>query len=484
MTPEQLKASILQYAMEGKLVKQDPNDEPASELLKKIKAEKAKLIKEKKIKKTKKLPEITQDEIPFKIPENWEWVRIKEIGYLQTGTTPSIGKSSYLGNYIPFIKPGDIYTDRINYKNQALSEKGLKNGRLIEKHSILTVCIGSIGKSYVTDRPVSCNQQINAITPSQHVYYKYILACINSSIVQQSLWKKASKTTLPIVNRTKLSSTVIPLPPLKEQKRIVIKIEQLIPLVDRYAESYNRLKEIDDAFNDKMKQSILQYAMEGKLVKQDHNDEPASELLKKIKVEKAQLIKEKKIKATKKLPEITQEEMPFKIPNNWEWVRLGNIASILNGDRGKNYPGKKYWIDSGIPFINAGALGNKYVNKRRLNYISEERYHLLRAGFIEPNDIIYCLRGSLGKVSINKDLKSGAIASSVAIIRLCIKDGVDYIFNLLASPFGDYLVQTFRNGTAQPNIAAKNILLYPVPLPPFNEQKRIVTKIDSLFQKL
>ena len=233
MTPEQLKASILQYAMEGKLVKQNPDDEPASVLLEKIKVEKEKLIQEGKIKKAKKLPEITDEEKPFDIPDGWKWVRIKEIGYLQTGTTPSIGKNNYLGNYIPFIKPGDIYEDRINYKNQALSEKGLKNGRLIEKHSILTVCIGSIGKSYVTDRPVSCNQQINTITPLQHVYYKYILACINSRIVQQSLWKKASKTTLPIVNRTKLSSIVIPLPPLEEQKRIVAKIEKLDYLINQ-----------------------------------------------------------------------------------------------------------------------------------------------------------------------------------------------------------------------------------------------------------
>lgn len=230
---DRLKQSILQYSMEGKLVKQNPDDEPASVLLEKIKTEKEKLIQEGKIKKTKKLPEITDEEKPFDIPDGWKWVRIKEIGYLQTGTTPSIGKNNYLGNYIPFIKPGDIYEDRINYKNQALSEKGLKNGRLIEKHSILTVCIGSIGKSYVTDRPVSCNQQINTITPLQHVYYKYILACINSRIVQQSLWKKASKTTLPIVNRTKLSSIVIPLPPLEEQKRIVAKIEKLDYLINQ-----------------------------------------------------------------------------------------------------------------------------------------------------------------------------------------------------------------------------------------------------------
>lgn len=486
MTPEQLKASILQYAMEGKLVKQDPNDEPASELLKKIKAEKAKFIKENKIKKNKKLPEITQEELPFKIPKNWEWVRLQDIGSWGSGATPSRQNFEYYENgSIPWLKTGDLNDGIIDKTSEKITEKALKETSVkVNKPGNLLVAMygATIGKLGIVGEELTTNQACCGCDIFTGTYNWFLFYYLLFS--RKALIKMGAGGAQPNISKTKIEKFIFPLPPFNEQKRIVIKIEQLIPLVDRYAESYNRLKEIDDAFNDKMKQSILQYAMEGKLVKQDPNDEPASGLLKKIKVEKTQLIKGKKIKATKKFPEITQEEKPFKIPNNWEWVRLGNMASILNGDRGKNYPGKKYWIDSGIPFINAGALGNKYVNKRRLNYISEERYHLLRSGFIEPNDIIYCLRGSLGKVSINKDLKSGAIASSVAIIRLYIKDSVDYIFNLLASSFGDYLVQTFRNGTAQPNIAAQNILLYPVPLPPFNEQKRIVTKIDSLFQKL
>ena len=488
MTPEQLKASILQYAMEGKLVKQNPDDEPASVLLEKIKVEKEKLIQEGKIKKAKKLPEITDEEKPFDIPDGWKWVRIKEIGYLQTGTTPSIGKNNYLGNYIPFIKPGDIYEDRINYKNQALSEKGLKNGRLIEKHSILTVCIGSIGKSYVTDRPVSCNQQINTITPLQHVYYKYILACINSRIVQQSLWKKASKTTLPIVNRTKLSSIVIPLPPLEEQKRIVAKIEKLMPLVDKYAEAYNRLKKIDDEFDDRLKQSILQYSMEGKLVKQNPDDEPASVLLEKIKTEKEKLIQEGKIKKTKKLPEITDEEKPFGIPDSWEWTRLGDISNfvgtgmVVPKSKQSNIKTEKYKF----PYFKMNNIGNWNGNFLLNDLMYIENSPIISRYFLKSNEILFNTRNSkelVGKTTVVPNKLTDKIIANNNILR------IDLIQNDSAKFINEYLISpVMRNifwniTTATTNVAAiyqKQLILILVPLPPLAEQKRIVAKIKKL----
>nr|WP_106780843.1 restriction endonuclease subunit S [Lysinibacillus timonensis] len=233
-----------------------------------------------------------------------------------------------------------------------------------------------------------------------------------------------------------------------------------------------------------LKDSILHYAMQGKLVPQNPNDESASELMKIIAAEKEQLIKEGILKKEKPLPAIAEEDIPFDIPDSWIWVRLGEISQLINGDRGKNYPSKQYWIDEGIPFINAGALGEKYLIKDKLNYISEERFQLLRAGFINKNDLIYCLRGSLGKVAINKDIEKGAIASSVVIIRPSSFINIYFLLYVLKSSIGDLMIERVENGTAQPNISANNVKNYLIPLPPISIQNAIVEKLDEIDNKI
>lgn len=485
MTPEQLRASILQQAMEGKLVKQDPNDEPASILLEKITKEKARLIKEKKIKRTKKLPEITDDEKPFDIPGSWEWVRLGEIGAITSGGTPKTTEKSYWEKAkIPWITPA-VMSSQINgivFQNteiKYINKNGLEHSsaQLIPAYSIVVSSRAPIGYVNIVPYEYTTNQGCKSVTTFSNVNKEFIYYTIKYSV--PDMYKRASGTTFKEISGTKFGQTIIPLPPLAEQKRIVAKIDQIMPLVDEYAEAYDKLKKLDDGFNDKLKQSLLQYAMEGKLVKQDPNDEPASVLLEKIAEEKARLIKEKKIKRTKKLPEITDDEKPFKIPDSWEWVRLGDLSTVLNGDRGKNYPGKRYWINDGVPFVNAGALGSKLINKAALNYISDERFKLLRAGFIKQNDLLYCLRGSLGKIAIS-NINKGAIASSLAIIRCFDKNMVTYLFWLLKSPISKQYIKKYENGTAQPNLSAKSIEKFEVPLPPLAEQKRIVAKIDQL----
>src|SRR5699024_3316847 len=212
----------------------------------------------------------------------------------------------------------------------------------------------------------------------------------------------------------------------------------------------------------------------------DETDEPASELYEKIKNEKEKLVKEKKIKKEKPLPEIEENETPFEIPESWKWVRLGEVSTLLNGDRGKNYPGKKYWVDEGIPFINAGTLNSQYLSMDNMSFIPEERFELLSNGFVEKNDIIYCLRGSLGKVSINRDFDKGAIASSVVIIRSIGNINVEYLYYLFVSDYAKDLIQKVDSGTAQPNLSALNVSKYVIPLPPLSEQHCIVEKIDEI----
>ncbi|MCG4527052.1 restriction endonuclease subunit S [Intestinimonas massiliensis (ex Afouda et al. 2020)] len=253
-----------------------------------------------------------------------------------------------------------------------------------------------------------------------------------------------------------------------------------------------------------LKNSILQMAVQGKLVPQDPNDEPASVLLERIRAEKERLIKEKKIKREKNPSVIFKgadntpyekigdevrslaDEVPFDIPNSWEWVRLSQIALVLNGDRGKNYPSKEKLVSSGIPFISALNLdGNTVINDANLLCVTEEQYNLLANGKLEKGDIVVCIRGSLGKHA-KYPFEKGAIASSLVILRaLCGDEALsDYIMMWLDSPAFFSEIRKYDNGTAQPNLAAKSLEQFFVPIPPISEQKRILEKLDKLGSSL
>ncbi|MBE6488946.1 MAG: restriction endonuclease subunit S, partial [Methanosphaera stadtmanae] len=357
MKAEDLKNSVLQMAMQGKLVPQDPNDESASMLLEKIKQEKEQLIKDKKIKRNNKESTIWKEnghwyekigkngditcidtEIPFKIPESWCWTKLNVMGFIQTGNTPPTKNPENYGDYIPFIKPGDIYYNKINYENEFLSKIGESRGRIIKKNSVMMVCIGgSRGKCYYNKRDVCCNQQINTITPYL-IDYKFVFYYFCTKYFQNKMINDATGTATPLVNKTSWGNFFIPIPSLKEQKRIVEKLEQILPQIEQYAKYEEKLTKLNNEFPDKLKKSILQQAIQGKLVPQNPEDEPATILLEKIKQEKEQLIKEGKIKRNKnestiykkdghwyevidKFNEVKciDEEIPFKIPKNWIW---------------------------------------------------------------------------------------------------------------------------------------------------------------------
>ncbi len=231
--PEDMKKSILQYAIQGKLVEQRPEEGTAEELYQQIQDEKQRLIKEGKIKKEKSLAEIAEDEIPFDIPESWKWVSVCSVGVTQTGNTPKKSHPEYFGNYIPFLGPGDIQNGNVDYDNQGLSEEGKEYGRVTPADSVLQVCIGgSIGKCALVDREVTFNQQINSIYPlisdSKYVYY-----VLDSYYFKDYMKENSGGTATPIINRGLWDAIVIPLPPLQEQHRIVAKIEELLPYCDR-----------------------------------------------------------------------------------------------------------------------------------------------------------------------------------------------------------------------------------------------------------
>ena len=228
-----MKKSILQYAIQGKLVEQRPEEGTGEELYQQIQTEKQRLIKEGKIKKEKPLAEIAEDEIPFDIPENWKWVRLSTIGITQTGNTPSKSHPEYIGIDIPFITPGDILNGQICYNNQALSLLGKEVARVCCAGSIMQVCIGgSIGKAAITYREVAFNQQINVVSPIACLS-EYLFAVMQSAYFTTSMKERAGGTATPIINRGLWDSLLIPLPPLAEQRRIVAKLEEILPLCER-----------------------------------------------------------------------------------------------------------------------------------------------------------------------------------------------------------------------------------------------------------
>jgi type I restriction enzyme S subunit len=483
--PEELKASILQYAIEGRLVEQRAEEGTAEELYKQIRAEKQKLIKEGKIKKEKPLPEITEDDNPFDIPESWKWVRLNDIVYNHGQKTPD--------NVFSYIDIGSIDNihQRLNDEETLIeAEKAPSRARkIVTFDDILyatvrpylhNTCI--IDKEFKAEPIASTGFAV--LTCHKGLFNKYLFYYLLSPVFDRyaNSTDNAKGMAYPAINDNKLYRGVVPLPPLAEQRRIVAKIEELLPYVDRYAEAYDRLEQFYDKFPEEMKKSVLQYAIEGRLVEQRTEEGTAEELYKQIRTEKQKLIKEGKIKKEKPLPEISEKEIPFDIPESWKWVHFDELVSLYNGDRGKNYPNKSEYVKEGIAWINTGhILPDGYLDRDSMNYITEEKYNSLNGGKILEGDLVYCLRGAtFGKVSRIEPFSKGAIASSLMGIRPIKKEMREFIYLFLKSPYAKKQLSIYENGSAQQNLAAKDVRKYVFPLPPLAEQRRIVAKIEEL----
>jgi type I restriction enzyme S subunit len=272
----------------------------------------------------------------------------------------------------------------------------------------------------------------------------------------------------------------IPLPDLKTQKQLLAKIKSLENNGDDLKNELTHQLTLVK----KLRQQLLQDAVQGKLVEQNPNDEPASELLKKIKAEKEKLIAEKKLKKEKELPPIKPEEIPFGIPENWSWCYLGDLCQLINGDRSKNYPNKHEYVPEGYPWINTGHIeSDGTLTKSNMYFITKEKFDSLRSGKIQADDLVYCLRGAtFGKTAFVTPYNIGAIASSLMIIRLSDLLIKKFIFYYLKSDFAMKQLYRFNNGSAQPNLAANDVNRYLFPLPPLPEQVRIVQKVEELMQ--
>ena len=487
MTAQDLKNAILQLAVQGKLVPQDPNDEPASVLLKRIKVEKERLIKEGKIKKEKKLPEITEEDAPFDIPASWRWLRLGDFCAVYNGdsinATVKQEKYSKMCDGWDFIATKDVgFNHVINYQNGIRIPFQEANFKVAPAGSVL-LCMegGSAGKKIgILDRDVCFGNKLCCLTPItvHNTYLYYYLQCPQFF----SDFMGSMTGLIGGVGAAKLKNIAISIPPLTEQRRIVAKIEELMPLVEEYGKAEERLTALNADFPDKLRKSILQQAIQGKLTERDPSDEPASELLKRIHAEKEQLTKEGKIKKEKTLPPITEEEMSFEIPDNWAWVRLADVLLIqpTNGvsPKGVNYK---------TPFKNLTltATTSGYFKPDSFKHVDisadiAEKYYL------KDEDILIQRSNSRELVGTSCIYRHGndlyIYPDLIMRLHLMPELSVDYIdFVLKAPPCRSYYQEAASGSSlSMPKINQATVRNTVIPLPPLAEQQRIVDRVNEL----
>ena len=503
MTAQQLKASILQLAIQGKLVPQNPADEPASMLLKRIKAEKDALVKAEKLKKDKhesviirgedgrylekkdgKIADIT-DEIPFDIPESWEWVRLAQAFDVRDGThdTPKY----VTGRGIPLVTSKNLVNGTIDYSTAKLisfeDAQAINMRSAVDDLDILFAMIGTIGNPVLVKKD-------REFCIKNMALFKGIIKDISSMRFlfffleegQKTMRKMTSSGVQTFVSLSFLRNYLFPLPPLEEQARIVAKIEELLPHIEEYGKAETALSTLNAELPELLKKSILQWAIQGRLVPQDPNDEPASELLKRIHAEKAALIKSGKLKKEKPLPPISEDEIPFDIPDSWEWVRLGSLFHISPRNDVEDD------VDVGfmpMPLLQEGFRNSHSFEVRKWRQVKNGFTHFMN-GDIVIAKITPCFQNRKSAIISNLPNEFGAGTTELHVLRdethlLCLRYFL-WIFKTHA--FIESGVKHFTGTAGQQRIGKDFLSNYIVPLPPLAEQKRIVEKLESILDTL
>ena len=464
MNVQDLKNSILQLAIQGKLVEQREEEGTAKELFEKIEAEKKQLIKEGKIKKQKKLPEIKENEIPFDIPESWKWVRLIDLSlFIKAGgdKPKDFLKSKTETHTVPVIANGIQNDGIIGYTKEAT----------VEESCITVSGRGTIGFSCLRTEPFTPVVRLLVINISNQLDNKYVQNVL-TVLLERGVGTSIKQLTVPMIE-----PKLIPLPPLEEQKRIVAKIEELMPYVDKYDVAYSEVEELNKKFPEDMQKSILQYAIQGKLVEQREEDGTAEDLYKQIQEGKKKLIKEGKIKKTKALPEITEDEIPFDIPENWKWVRFADIFEIN--------PRNNVSDEIGVSFIPMALIEDGYVSQFTYEVKAwgnvKKGYTHFQDGDIVMAKITPCFQNLKSALMINLENGVGAGTTELHVLRshsnICRK----FFMWFIKSPnFVSTCVKNMTGTAGQKRVPTDVLKNYVVPLPPLAEQKRIVEKIEEL----
>ncbi|MGQ5701118.1 restriction endonuclease subunit S [Sandaracinobacteroides sp. A072] len=495
-----LRRFILDLAVRGKLVEQDPNDEPASELLKRIAAERARLVKVGEAQKGKDLSPAAED-AEFDLPQSWNWARLGSItSYIQRGKSPTYAEIDGL----PVVSQKCVQWSGLNLgaarliTRQSLEKyekiRFLQDGDLLW-NSTGTGTIGRIIRIENVPDNLVCDSHVTVVR-CLCVLSEYIRIWLRSDHVYGVIEDRAAGSTNQVELTAQMATNqVVPIPPLAEQHRIVAKVDELMALCDQLEiaqteretgrdkltlSTFAKLNEPDpETFaNDarfalehlepltkrtdqitQLRQTILNLAVRGKLVEQDPNELPLSiDLVAKI------------------------DEAPCELPPSWQWVHFSDVASFENGDRSSKYPNRSEYVSAGVPWINTGHINpDGSLCAATMNYITEAKFRSLGGGKIRPGDLLYCLRGAtFGKTAYVEPYEEGAIASSLMIIRPSPFLNKRYAYSYLTSPLGRQQLKRFDNGTAQPNLSSASVKRYLIPLPPLAEQHRIVAKVDEL----
>ncbi|QOQ69766.1 restriction endonuclease subunit S [Photobacterium damselae] len=512
---KKLRELILELAVRGKLVPQDPSDEPASVLLERIAAEKAQLVKEKKIKKPKKLADISEEEKPFSLPNGWAWIRLNEYGEWGSGSTPKRSNSEYYGGSIPWFKSGELKADYISVSEETITDLALAETsvRYNNVGDVLVAMYGAtIGKTAILSVRATTNQAVCACTPFIGLSNTYLLLLLKA--YKSRLIGMGAGGAQPNISREKIINTVIALPSENEQHRIVAKVDELMALCDQleqqteasieahqllvssllntltHSADADELMEnwarISDHFDilftteesiDQLKQTILQLAVMGKLVPQDPNDEPASVLLERIAEEKAQLIKEKKIKKQKALPPIADDEKPFDLPKGWEWCYIQDLFSVVT-DGDHQAPPK---ADSGVPFLVIGNLNTGNIKFGGCKFVPNSYYQKLD-WTRQPvkGDLLYTVTGSYGIPIIVTENKPFCVQRHVAILNSTKNTPIEFIRYVLRSKYSFDFATSVATGIAQKTVPLSGLRRMPVPLPPENELLAILENLEIM----
>ena len=517
MTAQQLKNSILQMAVQGKLVPQNPNDEPASVLLERIRAEKQRLIKEKKIKREKNpsvifkgadnLPyekigdEVYPVDTPFDIPDSWEWVRFKDLVDYSMGKTPPRKETEYWSNgTLPWVSIADLVADRtVTATKECVNSFAAENtfkGKISKAGTLLMSFKLTVGKVSILGIDAFHNEAIISIYPfvdPDKITTMFLFATL-PLLSQSGDTKSAIKGNT--LNSDSLDALLIPLPPIMEQKRIFDKLHELTaPLLD-YGAAEQKVTELNVNFPERLKKSILQEAVQGKLVSQDPSDEPAEALLERIRAEKQRLIKEGKIKKDKhesiifrrdnshyeKLDGVERcidDELPFEIPGNWRWCRLGTIAAVLGG---KRIPaGRKLTeYNTGHVYIRVSDMTDGGVSTDRLMYVPEAIYPSISRYIINKADVFITVAGTIGRVGKIPDELDGANLTENADRLVLAGVNQDWLIKVLQSGMIQEQIAEATTKVGQPKLAIARIERFLIPLPPLAEQHRIVQRIEEL----
>ena len=515
MTGQQLKNSILQMAVQGKLVPQDPNDEPASVLLERIRAEKEQLIKEGKIKKEKNPsvifrgadnlpyekvgknePVCIADEVPFDIPESWEWVRLQNICNIVSARR--VHQSDWKSSGIPFYRAREIgvLADKGKVDNDLFVSEELYNdfakSGVPHPGDLMVTAVGTLGKVYVVqpqdrfyykDASVICLENFGRIIP------EYLQLVMMSPYMTSLIKSKSTGTTVGTITIVCAKQYLIPIPPLNEQRKIIKRLGNLKLLIESYAEEESALSKLNTQFPEILKKSILQYAVQGKLVPQDPADEPASVLLERIRTEKEQLVKEGKIKRDKHesvifrrdnsyyekvdgIERCIDDEIPFEIPDSWEWTRMGTIVTLLSGTDFK--PEEYNESGNGIPYITGASSLSK-------NQILVTRWTETPRIIANKGDILLVCKGSGYGKSIICNVDVAHIARQIMAIKKNDILDMEYIRFFLQANFD--LLKSKGQGVI-PGIDRNSVLTLLLPLPPLSEQYKISTQVKQILQNI